>query len=149
MITEMTPNFSLEEMLITQHRDIPEQYMPSDYVKNNLKDLCENILQSLRDKLGKTVIVSSGYRCPKLNTLIGGACNSQHIVGKAADINVAGMTVQEVYDFIKRSGLPYDQLIQEFGQWVHVSYNGQKNRSESMYAVKVQGKTEYQADTVV
>lgn len=54
------------------------------------------LLQKLRDKLGKSIIVSSGYRCPAKNKACGGAKRSQHMLGKARDIKVSGLTPLEV-----------------------------------------------------
>jgi hypothetical protein len=94
--------------------------------------------------------ISSGYRSKALNHYIGGSLNSQHCEAKAADIDMDGMTNatnKEVFDFIKDT-LDFDQLIFEFGtkdapDWVHVSYNGAKNRKQVLRALKVNGKTAY------
>ena len=61
---------------------------PSIEIKKNLKALVDNILDPLREAYGKPITVTSGYRCPKLNTAVKGAKNSQHIKGQAADINL-------------------------------------------------------------
>lgn len=63
---------------------------PNKEVVENLNKLVENVLDPLREKYGKPIMVSSGYRCEKLNKAVGGAAKSQHLTGKAADICVAG-----------------------------------------------------------
>ncbi len=118
---------------------------PSDVVIENLKLLCTHILEPIRTGLGKPLRVSSGYRSKALNKAIGGAANSQHITGQAADFTVQGMSVEEVYQWIKTSGIVFDQSIFEFGQWLHISY-ATMARMQSLRAVKVNGKTVYLPD---
>ena len=115
----------------------------------NLITLCEKVLEPIRLKFGP-LNISSGYRSKALNHYIGGSLNSQHCEGKAADIDMDGMggaTNREIFDFIK-DNLDYDQIIFEFGSkenpdWVHVSYNGAKNRKQALRALKDKGRTVY------
>lgn len=115
---------------------------PSQEVINNLKELCVNVLEPLRQKLGKPLRVTSGYRSPKLNRLIGGAKKSQHIEGKAADIQVDGMSTEELFQ-LAIATVPFDQAIQEFDSWLHISWNGSKNRNQKLRATKHEGETIY------
>lgn len=81
-------------------------------------------LEAVRVRLGGApVLITSGYRCPRLNRAIGGALGSQHMRGQAADIICPrfGAPV-EVAAALRDSGVEYDQLILEFGRWVHVSF---------------------------
>ena len=115
----------------------------------NIKILCEKVLEPIRMKFG-TINISSGYRSKVLNHYIGGSLRSQHCEGKAADIDMDGMGDViniDIFNYIKNS-LEFDQLIYEFGNplnpdWVHVSYNEGKNRKQVLRAVKVNGKTAY------
>ena len=115
----------------------------------NLKTLCEKVLEPIRMKFGP-INISSGYRSKALNHYIGGSLNSQHCEAKACDIDMDGMggaTNTEIFNFIKDS-LDFDQLIWEFGDnnkpdWVHVSYNGAKNRKQVLRALKTNGRTAY------
>lgn len=86
---------------------------PSEEIIENLKLLCENVLEPIRVKLGKPTKVSSGYRCYLLNKAIGGSTTSQHMEGKAADIHVEGMTTEELFQYII-ANFSFDQCIQEF-----------------------------------
>lgn len=95
---------------------------PTPAVASSLEALCVNVLDPLRERLGRPVRVSSGYRPKALNPLVGGANSSQHTLGEAADISVMGMTSKELCEAIIKFGLPFDQLIEEFGAWTHVSY---------------------------
>lgn len=106
---------------------------PSQEVKDNLNKLIDNVLDPLRELYGKPIIVNSGYRCPKLNKAIGGARNSQHLIGQASDIRTVTNTKEsnkQLFDIIRNSKLPFDQLINEYDfNWVHVSY-GPRNRRQ-------------------
>ena len=104
---------------------------PSEDVKKNIELLVEKILDPLREKFGKPIIVTSGYRCKELNKAVGGAAKSQHMSGEAADIRTVGDSKsanKELFNLIIELGLPFDQLINEHDyDWVHVSY-GKRNR---------------------
>jgi hypothetical protein len=115
----------------------------------NIKVLCEKVLEPIRTKFGP-LNISSGYRSKVLNHYIGGALTSQHCEGKAADIDqddMGSVSNTEIFNYIK-DNLDFDQMIWEFGDnnkpdWVHVSYNGAKNRKQILRALKVNGKTVY------
>jgi hypothetical protein len=115
----------------------------------NLKVLCEKVLEPIRTKFGP-LNISSGYRSKVLNHYIGGSLSSQHCEGKAADLDMDGMggaSNTEIFNYIK-DNLEFDQMIWEFGDnnkpdWVHVSYNEVKNRKQVLRALKVNGKTAY------
>lgn len=111
---ELSKHFSLTE-LTTSNTAIRKgiDNTPSTEVVKNLKELCTKVLEPLRVSVDKPIKITSGYRSPQLNKLIGGAKNSQHIEGKAADIHVDGMSTEELFQFIKNKFV-YDQLIQEF-----------------------------------
>ena len=110
---------------------------PDAIVKANLTALVANVLDPLREAYGKPIVVNSGYRCEKLNKLVGGAKKSQHLIGQAADIRSVSRSVAEnkkIFNLIVKLGLPYDQLIDEYGyKWVHVSYNMKGNRKQIIY----------------
>jgi arsenate reductase-like glutaredoxin family protein len=76
------------------------------------------------------MIITSGYRSQQINFLAGGALNSQHKEGKAADFIIKGMTPKEIVEIIKNSDIEFDQLINEYDKWVHISFNKGKNRKE-------------------
>lgn len=87
-------------------------------------------MEAVRKVLGSCPInISSGYRAPAVNAAVGGAKNSQHLTGQACDFTAPRFgTVQQVFDAIKASGIGYDQLIVEFGRWVHVSFSALPRR---------------------
>ena len=127
----MKLNFTLSELVASttaKRRNIDNT--PSIKEADNMMELIVNCLQPIRDKLDKPMVVSSGYRCTELNKLVGGKNNSQHLTGCACDFVVKGMSVDQVYEFIKNGGFIYDQLIHE-GTWVHISYKKTGNRKQA------------------
>ena len=98
---------------------------PNSEVVQNLIQLVDNILDPLREKYGKPIIVNSGYRCKVLNKVIGGSKNSQHCCGLAADITAKSkIENKKLFDLIIELDLPYDQLIDESDfSWIHVSFS--------------------------
>lgn len=153
----LSQNWTLEELLKSQTADrcnIQEQYMPPDYVVENLKELAVHVLEPLQTLLGNsgTLSVSSGYRCPQVNAKIGGASNSQHTKGQAADLLLKQSSgynnILIAKAIVNTSVVPFDQLIIEFGtlekpSWVHVSYNKENNRKQILRATVINGKTTY------
>lgn len=135
--------FTIEEMThsdAAKRLKIANTYTQAEY--NNLKALVENILDPLRTKVGKSITINSGFRNEQVNRAVGGAAISQHRFGQAADLVIEGMSTREIVNLIVDMKLPYDQLIEEFGSWVHVSFST-RNRREVLQAKKVNGKTVY------
>lgn len=109
-----------------------------------LSALCENILEPMWEHFGPGLRITSGYRPPDINAAIGGSSNSQHCKGEAADIQVKGVPVKEVALWVAKSALPFDQVIEEFGAWTHVSFStAQTARGSVLTASRVNGKTVY------
>ena len=102
---------------------------PDEWTTENLRQVALNIFQPLREAFGCPIYVSSGYRSAELNTAIGGSTRSQHVEGRALDLDAdvyGGCTNSQIFNWIKEN-LEFDQLIWEFGDddnpdWVHVSY---------------------------
>lgn len=139
----LSKNFTLEEFVVSQYaiRHDIDNTPPPEAVAS-LRLLIDRVLQPLRDILARPVIVTSGFRCEALNHGIGGSPTSQHRLGQAADLVVPGMSSYEVVKTIHELGLPYDQLIEEFGRWTHVSHCAIR-RGETLRALRDQGKTKY------
>lgn len=109
---------------------------PGDAEKACLKALVKHVLDPLREAWGQPIIVSSGYRCGRLNKIVKGSPTSQHLLGQAADIHTVKDTPAEnkrLFQLIQKLKLPYDQLIDEYGyNWIHVSY-GPRNRHRILH----------------
>lgn len=134
---QLTANFRLSEFersdTAVQNKidnSVPTALLP------NIKRLAE-FLQELRDRLNfKRIDISSGYRGEALNKMVGGVTTSSHSQALAADISVPGMTVEELFQAICDSGMEFDQVIQEFGRWVHVGLSTGKPRKQKLRATK-------------
>lgn len=151
---ELTKNFSLEELIeagSARRFGLDEQFNPPAEIVCNLNKLATNILQPLRDYFGQAIQVTSGYRSPKVNTKVGGSKTSDHLAGKAADIQLwtnGKNRNQELFDAVLKLNLPFKQMIDEFGSetepaWIHIAYDQSNNKKEKLRARKVNGKTVY------
>jgi len=126
----LTPNFALSEFIespTAKNLNIPNN--PTVKIVDNLTMLCVNILEPVRTRFKSSVFIISGYRCPELNKEVGGAKDSQHLTGMAADIRVGGIRNVDVWHYI-HDMLQFDQLIAErlredegAAGWIHVSYS--------------------------
>ena len=131
----LTPHFRLSEFSRSSTADskgidnsVPEELIPS------LKNLCQQVLEPLRQHFGIPVVISSGYRCPALNQAVGGVANSQHQQGEAADIvlpssgtpytiNPTPYTLKDWFYWLA-DNTSFDQLgFESKGstKWIHVS----------------------------
>ena len=147
----LTKNFSLLELTKSQTAERKGiDNTPSTEHQENLKRLCESILQRVRDHFGRVVSVSSGYRSVDLCVAIGSSTGSQHAKGEAADFEIFGISNKELADYINEN-LDYDQLILEYWKeedpnsgWVHCSYKSEGNRRQYLKAYKENGSTKYE-----
>lgn len=101
----------------------------------NLEKLVDNLLDPIRERFATPVIITSGYRCKRLNKLVNGVDYSQHREGKAADFYFAGFTPKEMIQafFEIENDFDFDQLIYyRRRHFIHISYNGDSNRHEAL-----------------
>lgn len=142
---QLTKHFSLDELCVSQYatrRGI--DMTPPPQAKVALIALAENILEPLRVQANRPIIVSSGYRSPEVNRAIGGSATSQHCKGEAADIVLPRVSAYTLAKMIQAMGLPFDQLILEFGRWVHVSHKAfGEQRGQVLTAVHKDGHAQY------
>ena len=104
--------------------------MPDINSLDCLLDLIFYCLQPIRDKLNAPMIITSGYRSKEVNNLVGGVSNSQHTKGQAADFIVKKYAPVELIKIISKMDIEFDQLINEYNRWVHISFNKNNNRRE-------------------
>lgn len=131
--------FSIEELCksnVAVKNNIDNTPTPS--VIKNLTILIEECLDKVRDLWGNPLYVNSGYRCPSLNKKVGGARNSHHLLGFAADITTKSKeNNKQLFELIKNSGLEYTQLIDENnGEWIHISHIPSNLKRENLYLSK-------------
>ena len=146
----LSQNFSLRELTTSQtaeRKGISNE--PTEEHIENLKLLCKNILQPVRDEWG-VVSVSSGYRSPALCEALGSKSTSQHARGQAADFECYSVDNNKLFNWIV-DNLEFDQAILEFytgdpdSGWLHVSYNEDGNRKQTLRAFRNDaGKTQYE-----
>lgn len=141
---KLSASFSLDEFVISQ---VAERHgyrnNPNEKQIESLRLLCVNVLQPLREIINVPIFINSGFRSFDVNAVVGGRFNSQHLEGKAADFVVPSMNLVDVFNIVLQQ-LQFDQLIFEFGKWIHVSWNGELNRKDVMISKKVYGKTVYE-----
>ena len=146
----LTANFSLHELSKSETAlRMGFDNTPDDEATENLRLLCEKVLQPVRDHYGKGVKVNSAYRSPESNAAVGGSKTSDHCKGMAADIEIPGVANADLAQWIM-DNLDYTQLILEFytpgipdSGWVHVSYDPNNLKKQELTATKVAGKTTY------
>ena len=133
---KLSKNFSLQEFQYSYTADSNgiNNTVPA-YLYSNLKALAER-LQLIRDAIDMPITISSGYRSPELNKLVGGAATSQHQLGLAADIVCSKLSAQALYEVIVDLGISFDQLIIEKAngkEWVHISVQPTERNEKLRY----------------
>jgi zinc D-Ala-D-Ala carboxypeptidase len=129
----MAKYFSMAEMLASNDAcryNIPNK--PGSNEIRNLQWLMDECLDKIRQAWGQPIIVDSGYRSLALNKVVGGAPNSQHTKGEAADIKAINVADnQKLFECILQCGVAFDQVIDEYHyRWIHISckYQNYGNR---------------------
>lgn len=142
---KLTEHFTLEEFEYSStarsngiDNHVPEHLIP------NLKTLCIEVLEPLRQHVQEPVIISSGYRCPKQNKQVGGVSNAQHMTGEACDIHLSDQKKLREWFVWIMDNCNFDQLILERASktsnhwWIHVSCKSDpsKNRHQVKFLTK-------------
>ncbi len=154
----LSANFSLKDMIRSEtatRKGIDNT--PNVQHLENLKLLCQNILEPVKAHFNKPIQINSAYRGPKLNAAVGGSSKSQHCNGEAVDFEIDGMSNYDLAKWVSQN-LDFDQIILEFynpkegpnSGWVHCSYSSSgKQRKSILTAVREKGKTVYKPGFVV
>lgn len=144
-LLKLSEHFTLGELTISQEaarRGIDNT--PNAEQVGNLRGLCVYVLEPLRLAYNRPVVISSGFRSSAVNKLICGAKKSDHLAGLAADFTVPGISVIDVCHRLMVLGLPCKQVINEFGQWIHVSLQKDPSKpAELLTAARVNGVVTY------
>lgn len=124
--------FTMSEMTKT-NKNLPN--VPDKVAEANLIQLVENVLDPLREKYGKPIKVNSGYRSKLVNAAVGGAKNSDHLFGFAADITAGNKTENCILFQLIRDKIPaWRQLIDEKDYtWIHISFNKKDNKKQILH----------------
>ena len=133
---QITEHFTVEEFERSSTADrlgidnrVPAALLP------NLRTLCVEVLEPLRVFAGKPIVISSGYRCPALNRAVGGAPESQHLRGEAADLHLPSIAEGRAWFRWLMDNTTFDQLIWEHDRhgshWIHVSCRADTERNRN------------------
>ena len=124
----ISKNFKLSEMTATQFKNV-DNSIPNIKIYENIVFGCRNVLQPVREQFGQPIIITSGYRCLVLNTLVGGVRNSAHKQGRAADIRIKHLSYNKqmrLFNLLMRNKYTTQVLWERNSvtQWLHVSWEG-------------------------
>ena len=143
---DLSPSFTLEQLTFSSTAlRLGLDNTPNAGEISNLGALCDTLLEPAQALLGTTFTVNSGYRSPSLNQAVGGAVGSAHMDGRAADVVPQHLSLQEAFDAIRGSALPFDQVIIECNAWIHlaISKSGTEPRHEALKATGGPGHWSY------
>jgi hypothetical protein len=149
-MTAISDHFTWEEATVTHQRDpatglaLPNR--PSPEASAQLVHTFQE-MERVRGLFHKPIIIHSAYRSPAVNAAVGGSGTSQHLWGEAVDFIIPGLTPREVFKHIRRSGVLYDQLIEEAGSWIHISFvhDGRTPRRQGLTMRIEEGRAKYVA----
>ena len=118
----LSDHFSLEELIFSQTATrLGLDNSPNAFQIASLKRLCQTILEPLREALGRPLHINSGYRSTNVNRADAGSINSAHMRGCAADVTAQGLTPEQMAQVATVHRLPFQQVILEFGSWLHIA----------------------------
>ena len=149
----LSKNFTLPEIIHSNTaKRLGINNAPNKEHLKSMQVLVRDLIQPMRDVLGP-IRISSGYRNPELNRAIGGSSKSQHCKGEALDLQYwskGKMCNKEIYDWVVKSGIEFDQMINEFDySWIHISLKSSNNRKMVLEAYKDKdGDTAYRVADV-
>ena len=138
---KLSENFTLEELIRsnTAERMGIDNVPKDEKVVENLRSLCLEVLQPLRDYVGAPVHINSGYRCPELNMAVGGVKNSQHCRGEAADIRIVSPKQGREWAAWIEDNCRFDQMLLERNKngavWLHVSCKRDASKNRQSFKI--------------
>jgi zinc D-Ala-D-Ala carboxypeptidase len=133
----LSPNFTLEELTVSEiaaRRNLDNT--PNATEVANLVRTAE-LLEQVRALLGKPILVNSAFRSKPVNDAVGSRDTSQHRLGCAADIRVPGLTPKQVVQACIDANIPFDQIIEEFNSWTHISVPNTKDQQPRRQALVI------------
>lgn len=134
---KLSENFSLEEMTVS---DIgARKGLDNTPNATELANLMRTaaLLEQVRALLNKPIKVNSAFRSKAVNDAVGSKDTSQHRIGCAADIKVSGMSPKEVVQACIDANIPFDQIIEEFNSWTHISVPDSPKRPPRRQALTI------------
>jgi len=142
---DLSPSFTLDRLTFSDtalRRGIDN--VPNAGEIANLQRLCITLLEPAQQMLGVSLHINSGFRSPSLNQVVHGATHSAHMDGRAADF-VTTLDLRGVFDTLRDSDLPYDQIIFECKAWIHLAVApfGSDSRHQALLASGTPGNWIY------
>ena len=130
----MKSHFTLEELT---RSSIAKQYgidnTPDPQSEYNILNILIPRLNQIREEFGEPIYINSGYRCQKLNKLVGGSPNSAHKKGLASDLTTGSREGNKELFNIIRAKFQFDQLIDEQDySWIHIGYKQDKKEERNL-----------------
>jgi len=144
----LTPHFTLQELCASQTaKEHGIDNTPPEEAVGNLRALCENCLEPLREALGLPVVITSGFRTKALNAkLAHSSSTSQHMRGQAADFYVGKGSREELIkafrEILTNPKIDFDQLIL-YPSFIHVSYVSKERNRRGILLARSDGKLGY------
>lgn len=134
---KLSENFTLEEMIVSEIADRKglDNTPNATEIANLMRTAA--LLEQLRAVIKKPIKVNSAFRSKAVNDAVGSKDTSQHRIGCAADIKVNGMSPKEVVKACIDANLPYDQVIEEFNSWTHISVADSPKRPPRRQALTI------------
>ena len=139
----LSKNFTYDELVYSATAErLGLDNTPNEKELDNLKRLANEVLQPIRDKWGRAIIVTSGFRSEKVNKAVGGVKTSQHRLGEAADLKIGSKSRNKalfnfILDMINKGELVCGQLIDEYGySWVHISLPRSGKPNNQVFHIK-------------
>ena len=130
-MSQLSKYFTLKEMVVSDYATRHKiDNTPDAKILAKLTTTAKK-LDAVRELRNTPIIVTSGYRCLKVNKGIGSSDTSQHVKGEAVDFKAIAYTPRQIWAMIKLSNIEYDQLILEYDDWVHISFRDGKNRKQA------------------
>ena len=143
---QLSPHFTLEGLSrsdVATRRGMDNT--PNAGEADNLQRLCDELLEPAQEVLGVSLTINSGFRSPALNAIVGGSTRSAHMDGRAADLVPEGVDLTVAFNVLRKSTLPYDQIIIECNAWLHlaIARTGVTPRREALKASGGPGAWQY------
>lgn len=140
----ISPHFTFAEVTFSQEatRKGIDNSLPESLVRNAIRQ--SQLMEFVRTILDKPVMITSWYRCPEVNKAIGGSETSMHRLALACDfVSPFGTPYEICEEIMKNQWIKFDQLIHEFGRWVHIGLSEGPQRGQVLTATKEGGRTVY------
>lgn len=139
---KITENFNMEEFAVSgSYPKLAKLPIEGSKEWNNIIELVKNLLQPIRTAINAPMKITSGYRSKELNKKVGGAVNSNHLYGMAADVQTTDNI--SMVKVLRDLGVDFDECIIEYPKfkndeiddckWVHLAYNKNNNRKKTLY----------------